>query len=143
MTTGLTSVKPLSSRLNCIESEKLTGVIIPCATGRQVNIDILQYSHGTNFSDGDIYRKVRQYHKENNDSAAERWIQQLSRCKQVGLKCLLENRGIVNAFDTLLNFPGLWIGLELGNIRRILAMHCDEVFPLQYPVCELANTNRR
>ncbi|KAI9774700.1 MAG: hypothetical protein M1839_001661, partial [Geoglossum umbratile] len=30
------------------------------------------------------------------------------------------------ALDMLLVFPGLWDGLELGNIKKHLALHCDE-----------------
>src|SRR5438045_8691095 len=60
------------------------------------------------------------------DSFAYDWIARLSESKQIGLQQLL-CKNLVQAFDDLLPFPGLWAGLELGNIQRLLATHCDEV----------------
>ena len=50
----------------------------------------------------------------------------LTEGKQDDIYRLLKNKDLVKAFDTLLPFPGLWCGLELGNIRNHLALHCDE-----------------
>ena len=126
----LTAAEIHSRRLDCIESENLSGVILSNNSERQIDQSINQYSHGTKFSDGDIYRKVREYQKVDHDHSANAWIQKLSKCKQIGLKLLLERKGLVKAFDNLIDFPGLWSGLELGNIRKILALHCDEVILL-------------
>jgi hypothetical protein len=51
----------------------------------------------------------------------------LSPCKQVAFRQLIKHKKLAAAFDALLDFPGPWIGLEFGNIQRILAMRCDEV----------------
>jgi hypothetical protein len=40
---------------------------------------------------------------------------------------LLRHEDLSNAFDTLIDFPGLWRGLEPGNFQRMLALRCDEV----------------
>ena len=50
----------------------------------------------------------------------------LTRGKRDDLSRLLKNRSLVDGFDMLLPFPGLWKGLELGNIRNLLALHCNE-----------------
>ena len=110
MTTGLTSAKVSFRRLNCIESKNLTRVVIPHANSRQINPTILQSSYRIDFLDGDIYKKVRQYQQENNDYIVNKWIQQLSPCKQIALKkgtTALKNKGIANALNALLEFLGL------------------------------------
>jgi Protein of unknown function (DUF3723) len=44
-----------------------------------------------------------------------------------GINQLLRHEALSNAFDTLLVFPGLWSGLELGNIQKMLVLRCNEV----------------
>ena len=51
----------------------------------------------------------------------------LSDAKQGSLKRLLRRDGFTKGLEALLDFPGLWGGLELGNVRRLLALRCDEV----------------
>jgi hypothetical protein len=31
------------------------------------------------------------------------------------------------AFDALLGIPGLWNGMNIGSLHRVLALNCDEV----------------
>jgi hypothetical protein len=50
----------------------------------------------------------------------------LSKCKQRGLNDLLLRPDFVRRFNKLLDFPGLWCGLELGNIRKHFADRCDK-----------------
>jgi hypothetical protein len=39
---------------------------------------------------------------------------------------LWRNTQIVQALNRLLWFPGLWDGLQLGNLYKHRALHCDE-----------------
>jgi hypothetical protein len=39
---------------------------------------------------------------------------------------LLKRKQVVQALDSLWDFTGLWDALELGNIHKHLALHCDE-----------------
>jgi len=88
-----------------------------------------RYHHQSGLCDGEIYRKIRQCQKKKMWSEVDVLKQRLSESKQVALKQLLKRDDFTEAFDDLLPFPGLWVGLELGNIQRHLAMHCDEVSP--------------
>lgn len=51
----------------------------------------------------------------------------LSENKQKGLRQLFKRVRLTAGFDALLNFPGLWAGLEIGNVETHLALNCDEV----------------
>jgi hypothetical protein len=85
------------------------------------------YHHQTRHSDGEIYREVRKYQKLGLEAEVDEMTTQLSPCKSISLKQLLKHDTLTQAFDALLPFPGLWNGLELGNIQRHLALRCDEV----------------
>ncbi|KAK8043718.1 hypothetical protein PG993_006148 [Apiospora rasikravindrae] len=87
------------------------------------------------FSDGAIYRKVRHYADKKDYAQCYKWIRRLSTCKRKNLLHLLrqkplpdklDKQSIIKSFDLLLPFTGLWDGLELGNIHKHLALHCDE-----------------
>jgi hypothetical protein len=54
---------------------------------------------------------------------------QLSLNKQKGLNQLFRREGLTAGLDALLDIPGLWGGLEIGNIETHLALSCDEVRP--------------
>jgi len=86
-----------------------------------------RYHHQSGLCDGEIYRMVRHFQKKKMWVEADVFKTRLSESKQVALKQLLKRDEITKAFDALLPFPGLWVGLELGNIQRELALHCDEV----------------
>jgi hypothetical protein len=58
------------------------------------------------------------------------WMARLSGPKQDSLKRLLRRDGFTKGLEALLDLPGLWGGLELGNVRRLLALRCDEVVSL-------------
>jgi hypothetical protein len=75
--------------------------------------------------DGEIYWNIRRNPKDK--SLAKILTARLSSCKQVAFRQLIKHKKLAAAFDALLDFPGPWIGLEFGNIQRILAMRCDEV----------------
>lgn len=76
------------------------------------------------YSDGEIYNKLR---SDNLDfSERKDWLRRLSKCKESILNMLLRHTNIRNSLDKLSIFPGLWAGLQLGNIHKHLALHCEE-----------------
>ncbi|KAF3934431.1 hypothetical protein ABW20_dc0101238 [Dactylellina cionopaga] len=46
--------------------------------------------------------------------------------KRRDAKALLKREGLRDAFDSLLPLPGLWAGLRLGVLQRILCLSCDD-----------------
>ena len=87
------------------------------------------FAHQTKYSDGDVYRSMRLHELGNRPGSelrAREWLCQLSLCKQKIVKLLQKRSAIVKALDELLAFPGLWLGLKIGNIHKHLALHCDE-----------------
>ncbi|PMD42323.1 hypothetical protein L207DRAFT_580988 [Hyaloscypha variabilis F] len=86
-----------------------------------------QFSYETWFSDGEIYRKVRFYQHAQQEDLVQEWMLRLkSKSKLRNLSWLLEREGYTERLDMLLKFPGLWKWFELGNIRRLFALRCDE-----------------
>ena len=77
------------------------------------------------FSDGEIYRKIRL--EASSKSEVDELRNLLKRNKRIALDQILKHKEFTAAFDDLLCFPGLWGGLELGNIQRHFASGCDEV----------------
>ena len=88
---------------------------------------IEEYSNSINFSDGEIYRKIRQYHFESNIFAEKKWWACLTTRKRAFLKQLFKHEQLSSAFDALLVIPGIWTGLNIGILDKIIAMKCDEV----------------
>ncbi|KAI1861532.1 hypothetical protein JX265_009499 [Neoarthrinium moseri] len=70
-------------------------------------------SHEESYSDGAVARKVRQHLSDGNFEQVRKWFLCLSLSKRKSLSYLLRR---------------LWDGLELGNIHKHLALHCDEQF---------------
>jgi hypothetical protein len=88
-----------------------------------------EYSNSFNFTDGEIYGKIRGYQWRNKPFAERRWRSYLSKSKQKGLSQLLRRERYKGALDTLLVIRGLWSGpgFSLGNMQEVLAMRFDEV----------------
>ncbi|KAH8689289.1 hypothetical protein BGW36DRAFT_401698 [Talaromyces proteolyticus] len=87
-----------------------------------------EYSNENAPSDGEIYRKIRQYQYEASARFEKRWWDRLSPTKMKRLRQLSqpEHAYIRSAFDALLPIPGLWKGLRIGNLSRVLALKCEE-----------------
>ena len=79
-------------------------------------------------SDGQIYRKIRQYSRQ-NDAVAERqwWTRLGSENKRRDLKRLLRHERYTTALDTLLDIPGLWEGVRGGMWKKMMDLGCEEV----------------
>ncbi|PSR84387.1 hypothetical protein BD289DRAFT_353975, partial [Coniella lustricola] len=76
------------------------------------------------YSDGEIFCKLSS--KNLDFSERKDWLQRLSPCKESSLHMLFGHAKITEAFNRLLLFPGLWVGLQLGNIHKHLALHCEQ-----------------
>jgi hypothetical protein len=84
------------------------------------------------FSDGEIYLKIVEAETFGLEKNIQIWRARLSTRKQTSLKSLLDHKEISDAFNELRVFPGLWKGLELGNISDLIALHCDEASRAHY-----------
>jgi hypothetical protein len=88
-----------------------------------------EYANEATPTDGEVYRKVRQYQYEASARFEERWLSRLTENKQKRMRQLSqrENSSIRSAFDSLLPITGLWNGMSIGNLPRVIAVKCDEV----------------
>ena len=108
-------------------------VFMPCAS--DISHDVLQflteeYSNEAARKDGEIYRKIRQYHFERNLSFEMRWWARLKGNRAQNLKSILRHDEIRAAFDALLDMPGQWDGMQLTTIHKMMALKFDEVAPI-------------
>lgn len=88
-------------------------------------------SHEVPYSDGEIYFGVRYHQEKLDDGLVRAWGIMLSECKATALKHLLARPKITAVLDEVMTFPGLRGGLQLGNIDKNLATHCDDLI-IQY-----------
>ncbi|KAL4899385.1 hypothetical protein BDW74DRAFT_171560 [Aspergillus multicolor] len=86
-----------------------------------------EYSNEKPPTDGEIYRKIRQYDSEHNSRFRKRWWSRLTPNKEKRLKALFAHDEFRDAFDKLLPIPGLWFGLRIGSLAKLMAVKCDEV----------------
>jgi hypothetical protein len=87
-----------------------------------------EYSNSNNFSDGEIYLKLRRYSTQVDRSAGAEFAEKcmksrLSKSKGSDYERLLKNGPLLAAFDDLRVFPGLWYGFQI----RHEWMKCEEV----------------
>ncbi len=62
-----------------------------------------------------------------NISFENRWWARLTPHGEKNLKGLLYRRELTAAFDVLLDIPGLWMGMKVSTLHKMMAMKCDEV----------------
>lgn len=89
-----------------------------------------EYANQKKPTDGEIYRKIRQYEGEDNEAFRERWLVRLSSSNQDRLAQLdkRRNRRLRRAFNLLLPIPGLWPhGMRISMLHRLIATGCVEV----------------
>jgi Protein of unknown function (DUF3723) len=87
---------------------------------------IEEYSYERNPNDGKLYCKIRQYHFQLNLGFERRWWARLKGSRAKHLKGLLRNRELTTAFDALLDIPGMWDGMMLTTLHKMMAMKCDK-----------------
>ncbi|KAF2963309.1 hypothetical protein GQX73_g10264 [Xylaria multiplex] len=97
-----------------------------------------RYSPQYSYSDGEIFRNIRRCQNVQPELVGD-WLVRLSASKKISLNLLFgeassgrkkgvgsRHRGVLGMFDRLLVFPGLWEGLELGNLHKHLALRCND-----------------
>ena len=92
----------------------------------EIQDEVDRFSHETHYSDAEVYRLVQKHIAAKDEQRAAEVRARLSPPKEMSLKCLLKNVQIDAALKELLQFPGIIAGLQLGNFRKHLALHCDE-----------------
>jgi hypothetical protein len=93
---------------------------------------IEEYSNEKKTHDGEIYRKIRGYQLERNPYFEKRWWAHLSGIsdrRRQRLEQLFRHRDFTSAFDALLDIPGLWGGMRITTLHKMIAMRCDEASP--------------
>jgi hypothetical protein len=83
-----------------------------------------------NSTSGEIYRQIRLSHRNENRETEERWKALLSSSQLASLRKACEQDFLLEAFDWLLDIPGLWDGMRLSVVHKLIAMKCDEVSSL-------------
>jgi hypothetical protein len=78
-------------------------------------------------TDGELYRKIRLYHFQQQPSLEKKWKARLRGNREKNLTGLLRNEDLAAAFDALLEIPGLWDGMRLSQMQKWVALKCDEV----------------
>jgi len=104
---------------------------------------IEQYLNSANFSDGEIYLKIRHYQSEPNVFAESRWWSYLSKSKQRYLKLFVKHSTLAAGFDALRVLPALFGGLKIGTLDKAAASKCVEVSKLRTCAAKLLNIDRR
>lgn len=86
-----------------------------------------EYLNSSNISDGEIFRHIRLCNKLGKNMEERRWWSRLTNSKRKDVEQLLRKSDLCEGFDRLLDMPGLWAGLKLGALHRLLTLKCDEV----------------
>lgn len=107
------------------------GLTVKIDIGEELKTSLLEeYANQKKPTDGEIYRKIRQYEGEDNEAFRERWFVRLSSTNQDRLDQLdnKRNRRLRGGFDRLLPIPGLWPrGMRISMLHRLIATGCVEV----------------
>ena len=103
-----------------------------------------EYANEEPPSDGEIYCKIRQYQRERDLYSENRWRARLSKHGTKCLEQLFRHRALTAAFDDLLDIHGLWKGMRLSTLDKMIGMRCDEVIlPLDAVPSLLIRSNRK
>lgn len=78
-------------------------------------------------SDGEVYYRMRRYHFQRNFSFEMRWKSRLRGKRPKCLQSLLLNETMTDAFDDLLDIPGIWGGMRITTLHKMKALTCDKV----------------
>lgn len=87
---------------------------------------IEEYSNEVKPTDGEIYRKIRGYHLQRNLFFERRWWTRLTPHGTKNLRQLLRHDELTAAFDALLDISGLWDGMRISVLHKVMAIRCDE-----------------
>ncbi|KIH94240.1 hypothetical protein SPBR_05591 [Sporothrix brasiliensis 5110] len=119
-----------ATKLFCVKG---TWVNFPSAItfNEAADAELVQYkaesfSHEAAYSAGTIYRGVIEARRHGDEEREDLLRDRLTKPRDVSLQGLLKNKRLNAAFQKLIPFPGLLKGLQLRNIHKDLALHCDE-----------------
>ncbi|CZT41140.1 uncharacterized protein RSE6_00835 [Rhynchosporium secalis] len=85
-----------------------------------------QHSNEDRPTDGEAYCKIRNYHFQRNTKAELRWKACLRGCRLKNLKGLLLDEKFTAGFNALLDIPGVWDGMRLTTLQKMIAMGCRD-----------------
>lgn len=88
---------------------------------------IEEYANEKPPSDGEIYRKIRQYANDGNLHGELRWKARLGSNSRIRLDALTKNTRLRHAFDGVLGIPGHRAAMRISMLHRVMAVKCDEV----------------
>ena len=86
-----------------------------------------EYANEAIPSDGQIYYQMRFYHFQRNFSTEMRWRARLRGSREEYLQTLENHRALMEAFDALLDVPGLWVGMRISTLHTVMALNCEPV----------------
>ena len=86
-----------------------------------------EYANEGKPSDGEIYRKIRNYRSQKQSSLEMRWWTLLSVHRVKNLKQLFRHRGFILVFDAFLKIPALLTEMRINILYKIFALKCDEI----------------
>jgi hypothetical protein len=81
-------------------------------------------------SDGELFCKIRQYSVEQRPSLKAKWMARLRGNRKANLKGLLKHEVMTKAFDELRAIPGLWPGMMLTKLHKLMGLHAHKVWHL-------------
>ncbi|OBT55954.1 hypothetical protein VE04_03627 [Pseudogymnoascus sp. 24MN13] len=82
---------------------------------------IEEYTKEEKPSDGELYYNIRQYHRQKNYSFKMRWMARLKGVRKKNMSYLLKHEELTDAFDSLLDIPGLWGGMMITTLNKVVA----------------------
>lgn len=94
----------------------------------------------SDLSEGELYRLLRLSQLEGRSDLEKQWRSQLPETRKRCLKQLLNHERLLVGFDKLLEIPGLWQGMKLSTVNKLVSMKCDEVGQ-QMSSAKIVNTN--
>jgi hypothetical protein len=80
--------------------------------------------------DGELYYKIRMYNKEQRSSLEAKWTTWLKGNRAANLNGLTKHKGMTEAFDALLDIPGLWQDMQLTKLHKLIGLYTHEVWRL-------------
>lgn len=85
-------------------------------------------SNALKLKDGEIYRTLRQYQNLGNLTQEQKWWARFdSDGRKKDIKRLQHNKLLLQGFDQLIPYIGLWEPFKTSQIERILGLKCHEV----------------
>ena len=70
---------------------------------------------------------MRRYHFQRNFSFEMWWKSRLRGKRPHCLWSLIRNEAMTEAFDNLLDIPGIWGGMQITTLHKMKALKCDAV----------------